>query len=212
MPRKRKRTVSGFPFPKDIVAEIGSFLYGRDLLNFKLVSKTANEVSKERSCYVKITSDNYRKDIDTLGIHVIIVKKDNECFFDIFRDLCNDTWQINAPKIQELIIDFKDYPEEKTYEYMILCYIRDLKELKRCKIVNANIPSGGQILIDIKEDSKLEDLEIHSLGAINLWVHKKIKKVRIYQTNEYATVSITATKSTFIKHYQYDVKGKLLIF
>lgn len=173
--KKRKLAHCYFPLGiPDLVRKITSYLDGDYLKHFKLACKSLNEATKDMSCAIQITKENYERTISTPGYHIIKMNE-REMPFDEYDELVQAQL---CPEVKHLIVDYCGiYSGIGCITYVFLESFEKLHSLRIIRCIE-------NIAVTIHKGESLSHLEIYTDGYIHLTLFQKLEKGLLCSTQE----------------------------
>lgn len=193
---KKLKSCCYFPLQVlDIVRRIAYYLEGDHLKNFKLVCKKIEKITREMSCAILITKENFDRTCVISGYHIIKLNKENEEIYGSMRE-----WWY--PKVKYLTIDYCGM--ERGGEITQENFASKFRELQFLRIIRC-VEEAKWIFNFYTE---ISTLEIYSSKTILLEMCEKIKNVRLCSmenAEDKATIHITVPNIDYTG-YAWDIK------
>lgn len=150
---------------RDIILSISHYLEGDDLLNFKLVCKKIEEITRDLKCTIRITFENFERTIEIPGTHII---KLDDKYENLHKMLANYSDK-KTKKVTNLIIDYcgKKSGHWQDHFFQAFTHLQTLRIIRCIEVVEVYIP----------KKTHLSHLEIYTNDRIVLFIEAPIKNV-----------------------------------
>lgn len=174
----------------NMTRNIAKYLAGDYLKNFKLICKEINDMTRDMSCAIEMTPENFPRTSRTPGYHLIKVEGEKPKLVD-YLDSSSYTLY---PEIKHLIIDHcgKESPKFK-YDFISVYFdfIRSVRIIKCKDRVNLGVSEN---------DLYFSSLEIYTTGSIKLKLYKELNKALLCATQDSASITIQLSREVPIDH------------
>lgn len=180
-----------FPlWAKEIIIEIGKYMDGDHLKNYKLVCKRINNIITRKPEPMEITLENYQRTCKTSGHHFIKIS-DSKRGAKLAKSIREYKW----PLVTHLLLDYCgiDYYKEANIQPLDYFRLFDPHSFKIIRYVN-----HLTLTIDL-EHKRLSTLEIYTTSYILLYLSRKVRNIRLHSTrieklDSFSIIAIYASK------------------
>lgn len=188
--------------PIDIIKFIASYLLGDHLLFLKLTCKKIRDITKDLSCGILITPENFERVCDITGYHVMKISgSDTE-----FHQVINSHQLIyTCPLVKKLIVDYCGIRTNKI-QYLD-DFLETFNNLTSLKVIKCKDPVYGRVHHYM---SKLSNLEIYTTQHISLTLEFPVEKVylcsfQILDDRKLYNIGVTLPNLSFVD-YEKTIK------